>query len=65
MPATVDTFDIILTQNSLPVTQVTIRRDDLEQLEFQPGAADQLLARTPLGSAPRGTDAETFVPDSL
>ncbi|MEO0667629.1 MAG: YjbH domain-containing protein [Pseudomonadota bacterium] len=65
MPATVDTFDIVLTEGGLPVTQVTIRRSDLEQLEFQPGAADLLLARTTLDSAPRDTQADTFVPDGL
>ena len=65
MPATVDTFDIVLMQNSLPVTQVSLSRSDLEQLEFQPGAADLLLSRTELDSAPDGIDADTFVPEGL
>ena len=65
MPATVDTFDIILMQDSLPVTRVTLRRSDLERLEFQPGASDLLLASSALDSAPPTTDADTFVPDGL
>ncbi|WP_299684315.1 YjbH domain-containing protein [uncultured Tateyamaria sp.] len=65
MPATVDTFDIILMQGSIPVTRVSLSRSDLEQLEFQPGAADLLLARTALDSAPSDTAPDTYVPEGL
>ncbi|WP_415922314.1 YjbH domain-containing protein [Tateyamaria sp. SN6-1] len=65
MPATVSTFDIVLMEDNLPVTRVSLNRGDLEQLEFQPGASDLLLARTTLDSAPRSTEDEAFVPEGL
>ena len=58
-PASVNFFRIILTARGLPVTSVTIRRSDLESLEYDPDGAENLLARA------RITDAPARPPDGL
>ncbi|MEL7093544.1 MAG: YjbH domain-containing protein [Pseudomonadota bacterium] len=64
VPASVETFDIIVMAGDLPATRVTLSRADLEQLEFQPGAADLLLSRSTVEDAPAGRPADGgFVPD--
>ena len=65
MPATVDTFDIIVMQNDLPATRVTLNRSNLEQLEFQPGASDLLLANSALDSAPARAAEGSYVPENV
>lgn len=45
-PAEAETFGIVLTDNGMPVTAVTLRRADLEELEFHPVAPDLLRSRT-------------------
>lgn len=63
VPASVETFDVIVMVEGLPTTRATISRSDLEQLEFQPGAADLLLSRSTLDSAPGGRASEdAYVP---
>lgn len=51
LPPSVETFKLVIVQNDLPVSLVTIRRSDLEALEFQPDAADALFAVTGFGDA--------------
>lgn len=45
-PGPVETFDIRLAATGMPVTSVTLRRADLEELEFHPVAPDLLRSRT-------------------
>jgi hypothetical protein len=52
MPASIDQFVIIPTVNGMPVSQVAIRRSDLEQLEFDTDASGKLLDRVTIVSAP-------------
>lgn len=51
-PPDVETFDIRLAVNGMPVTSVILRRSDLEDLEFHPVAADLMRARTRIFDAP-------------
>lgn len=65
MPASIEQFVIIPTVNGMPVSQVAIRRSDLEQLEFDTDASDKLLDRVTIVSAPAKLpdgfrDAEVF-----
>lgn len=52
LPPSVETFRIVPVSDNLALSTVTVRRSDLEALEFQPGAADALLAVTGIGDAP-------------
>ena len=58
LPASVDTFDIVLVNNGLSMSKVTVARRDLETLEFLPDASEALLARSTIvdasPSAPAG-----------
>ena len=67
LPASVETFRIVTVENGLAQSAVTIRRSDLEVLEYDPQAADALLAVTGIGdAAPRLENAalnETHYPD--
>lgn len=63
LPASVETFDIVLVKSGMPVTEARILRSDLEELQFQPDAAWRSFARTKL-SDPSGrlAPSETLVP---
>ena len=52
VPASVDQFRIITVSGGLPVSQVTLNRQDLEDLEYAPDGSAQLLARTEISDAP-------------
>lgn len=51
MPPSVETFRIVPMQSGLALSTVSIRRSDLESLEFVPGNADALLAVSGITSA--------------
>jgi len=51
LPPSVETFRIVTMSNNLAQSAVTIRRSDLEALEYDPQAADALLAVTGIGEA--------------
>lgn len=51
LPASVETFRIVPMQGGLAQSAVTMRRSDLEALEFDPQAADALLAVSGFGDA--------------
>lgn len=51
LPASVETFRIVTVENNLAQSAVTIRRSDLEALEYDPQAADALLAVSGIGAA--------------
>ncbi|MEX3313976.1 YjbH domain-containing protein [Sulfitobacter sp. PS-8MA] len=60
LPASVETFRIVLVEENLAQSAVTVRRSDLEALEFDPMAADALLAVSGIGeAAPRLPGAMT------
>ena len=46
LPATVETFHIVVMDTGLPVTQVSLRRSDLEALDTRPDRVDELWAVT-------------------
>ena len=51
LPPSVETFVIVPMKRGLALSAVTIRRSDLEALEFHPNAANALLAVTGIGDA--------------
>lgn len=51
LPASIETFRIVTVENNLAQSAVTIRRSDLEALEYDPQAADALLAVSGIGAA--------------
>ena len=57
MPSSVETFVMVPMQGGLALSAVTIRRSDLEALEFAPDNADALLAVTGINDAPPPSDA--------
>lgn len=67
MPASVETFRLVTMENGLAQSAVTIRRSDLEALEFDSQAADALLAVTGIGEAAPSLDEavynDTLYPD--
>ena len=67
LPPSVETFRIVTMADNLAQSAVTIRRSDLEALEFHPQAADALLAVTGISeAAPRLDNAalnEDLYPD--
>jgi len=52
MPSSVETFRLVPVSGGLALSVVTIRRSDLEALEFAPNSADALLAVTGFTDAP-------------
>ena len=58
LPSSVDTFEIVPVANGLASAKVTVRRADLERLEFTPDPAGSLRAATTITPAgPRLPDA--------
>ncbi|MBY5933578.1 YjbH domain-containing protein [Tateyamaria omphalii] len=51
LPPSVEFFDIVLMNEGLAMSNVTIARRDIETLEFQPNAANALLAASDLSDA--------------
>ncbi|WP_299727796.1 YjbH domain-containing protein [uncultured Tateyamaria sp.] len=65
LPPSVETFDIVLINNDLALSKVTLSRRDLETLEFQPNASQLLLSRTVISDAPLRPTGVTSQVDSL
>ncbi len=68
LPASVETFVLVPVTNGMSLSAVTLRRSDLEALEFAPEATAGLRAVAGLGEAPLGRDpaalpAEGLYPD--
>ena len=67
LPPSVETFRIVTMENGLAQSAVTIRRSDLETLEYDPKAGDALLAVTGIGEAaprlPNAIGNDEFYPD--
>jgi len=65
LPASVETFEIIPVVQGIPAARVTLRRSDLERLEFAPDGSREMAARTTLSDAaggPRPTLAQGRYP---
>lgn len=45
-PPDIERFEIVLAANGMPITRVTLRREDVEALEFHPVAPDLLRVNT-------------------
>ena len=52
LPASIETFNIVLVQQDLPVTSVTMQRRDVETLSYDPYGAEKLQERSVVASAP-------------
>jgi len=64
MPPSVETFRIVPVQLGMALSAVTLRRSDLEALEFAPMNADALLAVVGINDAPQLADS-AVVPQDL
>lgn len=62
LPASVETFEIVPVVNGTPLSKVTLRRSDLERLEFAPGAAEAIRDRTLIGEAGAPIEGLAFDP---
>ncbi len=63
MPATVEVFEIIPVVNGIPTSMITVRRSDLEELEFSTDAAAAMRARTQITDAGRPLPGLEFAAD--
>lgn len=63
LPASVEIFDIVLVKQGLPITRITLRRSDLEALQYAPDAAWRSFTRA-VRSDPGGAlePGETLLP---
>lgn len=52
LPASIETFRIVLVREGVPVSEIRLNRSDLERLEYDPQGAEKLLARARIESAP-------------
>ncbi len=60
MPPSVETFNLILTSRDMALSNTTIRRSDLERLEFDPNAVDAMLTASTFSDAPSLSDTAVF-----
>ena len=65
MPASVETFRLIPVSAAMGLSATTIRRSDLEALEFDPMSSEALLAVTGIGEAPLRSSPGALRPDTL
>lgn len=52
LPASIETFNIVLVEQDLPITSVTMQRRDVETLSYDPYGAEKLQERSVIASAP-------------
>ena len=64
LPASVETLRITPVRNGLPQSTIVLQRSDLERLEFEPAASDQLLSAARFEDAPLRLPASTRLPDT-
>ncbi|ULB11223.1 YjbH domain-containing protein [Cereibacter azotoformans] len=63
LPASVETFEIVPVVNGMPLSKVTLRRSDLERLEFAPDAATRIRPRVAVGEAGPPIEGLAFDPE--
>ena len=61
LPASVETFHIVLVSRGLGLSRVTLRRSDLEALQFSPEAGDAIWAVSQVGDAGPAPEAAELV----
>ena len=64
LPASVEVFEIIPLVNGMPTTKVTVRRSDIEALEFVPDAGAQLRARTAFATPACAHETPAAIPSA-
>lgn len=64
LPPSVETFDIVLVNNGLALSKVTVSRRDLETLEFRPDASARLLSASTIKDAPPRPSGITAVSET-
>ncbi|EEW24912.1 YjbH domain-containing protein [Rhodobacter ferrooxidans] len=64
MPASVETFEIVPMVNGVAASKVTLRRSDIEALEFTPGADQAIRDRAVISNASGAGPELTFDPDT-
>lgn len=62
IPASVEIFEIVPVVNGIPVSKVTLRRSDLEAMEFSPGAAEAIRAHATISDAGPAIAGLTYDP---
>ncbi|WP_299619454.1 YjbH domain-containing protein [uncultured Tateyamaria sp.] len=65
LPPSVETFDIVLVNNGLAMSKVTVARTDIETLEFVPRASGALLPVTVIDSAEANPPANALIEEDL
>ncbi|MGB3279375.1 MAG: YjbH domain-containing protein [Pseudorhodobacter sp.] len=63
MPASVETFEIVPLANGVPASKVTVKRSDLEELEFSPNAIAQMQQRISVEGANGSAAGLSYDPD--
>lgn len=64
LPASVETFDIVLMNNGLAMSRITVERIEIETQEFVPNASGALLPLAVIGSAaPNPAENALITPD--
>ncbi|MDZ4093886.1 MAG: YjbH domain-containing protein [Paracoccaceae bacterium] len=63
LPASIEVFEIVPVVNGVPAAKVTLRRSDIEALEFAPDAASAIRSRTRIGDSGPAMANLTFDPE--
>lgn len=63
MPASVEQFEIVPVVNGMPVSKVTLRRSDIEALEYAPDGAAALRARAVISDPGQAIGGLAYDPD--
>ena len=62
LPDSVETFDIVLMNNSLAMSKVSVQRNAIETQEFKPNASAALLPFVVIGDADPNAPESAFIP---
>jgi hypothetical protein len=65
LPPSVETFDVVIVNNGLALSKVTLNRTDLETVEFTPNASGALLPLSVIGSAEPNPAANALIEPGL
>lgn len=60
LPPSVEVFEIVPVVNGMPASKVTLRRSDLETLEFAPNASDAIRAKAVITAPGRPIEGLTY-----
>jgi len=65
LPASVETFHLVPMERGLPISRTSLRRSDLEELEYRVDGAETLLARAVIGEASAQPAANAIIGEGL